>query len=110
MAKVYDFASKRRLDTKQDTTKNDAEAANGRYLGNIGVENAKRFKDVLSVVEGIMERFFEVQDELDEMAALHLTNMEYISRMLKADVDLDENELMVSEEGHVWVVPVEDDE
>jgi hypothetical protein len=113
-AKVYDFRSRRPLQTHQNVVENEKEVEGGRYIGNIGKNNAKAFQTTLAVLEGVLERYAEIQDELVEVTNLHVSNMDYVLSMLRYKEQFNEefDELMVDEKGNVWVVPfqIEEDE
>lgn len=112
MTNVIDFFSRRPLASKQDTEENDRSTSEeGLYIGNIGKNNAAAFVSIIAVLERLSEEIMALSEEFAEYDTLHYDNTERIVTMLKAVNKFDHatQQLMVSEEGHVWIVPKEDE-
>lgn len=103
-ARIYDFASRRPLESAQDTEAN--EKVDGTYIGNIGKENAQAFRSTLAVLESLAQRISDLTDEMDDIGGVHYGNVEYILQLLNKEesFDIENEDLMVGENGHVWIV------
>ena len=98
------------MDTKQAVEENDIRSkVDGRYVGSIGRNNAIAFQQTIAAIEALADNIITLQEALDEQADIHEANTEHIVKMLDVKTfDMETQELMVSEDGHVWIVEAQE--
>lgn len=95
--------------TAQDTAKNDALVDKyGVYLGNLIPQDTKRIRDLISQLHFLNNQIEQLNNEWDtindEKMQLQEKFLRYLSPSKPLIIDNEKDSLIISQEGHVWVI------
>lgn len=109
--KVVDLFTRRRLDkSDQDTKANDQRAEQkGVYIGHIHKDIADRIIAMKAHVEGIEEQIENLMEKWEHLSIDYTKSVQHILHILdKPGLNMLTHELSISEDGHIWIVPLDD--
>jgi len=106
--KIIDLFTRRVL--SQDTAKNDKKAEDkGVYLGHVHKDTAIKVRALKAVLDAQETQIEHLVNEWEEMTQDYYYAIDQILELLDAEAyDLFTQEMSISKDGHIWIVPLDD--
>lgn len=106
--KIVDFFTGKVMDkVQQDTSNNDKLAMDGVYVGNIHKSKAKYIRTQTEILRAKEEQINKMVEVWEKEMMDYMYNIDEVLHVLNVDgFDPRTHDMSVSEDGHVWIVPV----